>query len=117
MHGLQAVCFITSFLDEFLQGGAGLHYIISANHGLFIFFYIHRFYLIKSSHLTIHIYIPQISYKLLRIVADAAPELVEDLKHFFVNLFLFSSEYVTKKLRFFFGEQNGDVIFMIYFYL
>lgn len=36
----------------------------------------------------------QISYKVARIVADAAPELLNDIKLFFINLFQYSAEYV-----------------------
>lgn len=40
----------------------------------------------------------QISLKVARIAADAIPELLEDIKHFFINLFQYSAEYVSLKL-------------------
>lgn len=37
-------------------------------------------------------YLPQISYKLARIVADAVPELLDSVKQFFISLFQNSAE-------------------------
>lgn len=54
------------------------------------------------------LFIMQISYKVARIVADAAPELLNDIKLFFINLFQYSAEYVPQLLcTFSHPEKNG----------
>lgn len=62
----------------------------------------------KCPFLTIYLFIYiifwllQVASKVAKIVADASPELVDDVKLFFINLFQSSAEYVIHDFSFFF---------------
>lgn len=99
MYGLQAVFDITADLDGCFQRGIRLHCLVKLDNGTSSLLSVDFTYRIVIAEIWFfifrhHLLFLQISYKVARIAADGAPELINEIKQFLINLFQNSAELV-----------------------